>query len=98
MPGPTLIEVEKSPNWDEAIKEKENLILHGGQFISGFPFNEGFPKNKNKACLIVWRDGKMDVARVDTSNSELAWKKQYTGFKIEERVVAGWLQIIGPRV
>ncbi len=90
------IEIEVSPNWNRAMQTKERLLP--GMMILGFPFNEGFPKDIEKSCFLLLRDGRIEIARVDISDqyrSEgIAWRTQ-SGDRIDKHVVAGWAQIVG---
>ncbi len=83
---------QKSKSWDKV--DKESKVILGQGMISGFPFDEGWPKDsRGKTYEIIVRNGERLDATVDDSESHRAdgilWR--YGGNRsLSKYVVAAW--------
>lgn len=83
--------LEKSKSWDVIFEKRKRLAP--SQCLPGFPFNEGFPKDREAQCDIILNDGTLHKATLNLETQYRAegiqWKDS-TSETWPKTLVAAW--------
>jgi hypothetical protein len=92
---PQLVEVEKSPGWEKAFRNKTRLKFDISLYklLKEYPYEEGFPDSADLFLLIL-ADGRLEFATVNTASKEKKWEVASSNHLLLcENFVAGWHKI-----